>query len=117
MTLCQLEALEDRRMISIRHERFNAALITSALINANRSAESEAVSPFDFLVGYDTDPEDAEKEKLRRSIKHAIALAFAQKTFATPEDAQAEKARMIERMTNEGIEDPEGLIREVFPEL
>jgi hypothetical protein len=36
---------------------------------------------------------------------------------ATPEQVQAEKARMILRMKAGGVEDPEQLIREVFPDL
>ena len=117
MTLAQLEALEERRMIEIRHARFNAALVTSALINGHRSADSEAVSPFDFLSGYGTDPADEEKEKLRRSVKHAVVLAFTQMAGMSRERLLAEKAKMIDRMTKSGVESPEELIREVFPEL
>jgi hypothetical protein len=116
ITLAQLEALEERRAISIRHERFNAALITSALINANRSADSQSVSPFDFLPGFDR-PEEDEKEKIRRSVKHAIAIAFTQMKGKTREEILEEKTKMVSRMKANGIEDPEGLIREVFPEL
>jgi hypothetical protein len=116
ITLAQLEALEERRAISIRHERFNAALITSALINANRSADSASVSPFDFLPGFDR-PEEDEKQKTRRSVKHAIALAFTQMKGKSREEILEEKSKMVARMKANGIEDPEGLIREVFPEL
>jgi hypothetical protein len=116
ITLAQLEALEERRTIAIRHQRFNAALITSALINANRAADSPSVSPFDFLPGFDN-PEDDEKDKTRRSIKHAIAIAFTQMRGKSHEEIQAEKAAMIQRMEANGVEDPEELIREVFPEL
>jgi hypothetical protein len=111
-----LEALEERRTIAIRHDRFNAALITSALINANRSADSASVSPFDFLPGFDNEEED-EKQKTRRSVKHAIAIAFTQMKGMSREDVLTEKAAMVERMKANGVEDPEGLIREVFPEL
>jgi hypothetical protein len=111
-----LEALEERRTIAIRHDRFNAALITSALINANRSADSASVSPFDFLPGFDNEEED-EKQKTRRSVKHAIAIAFTQMKGMSREAVLIEKAAMVERMKANGVEDPEGLIREVFPEL
>jgi hypothetical protein len=117
ITLAQLEALEERRAIELRHARFNAALMTSALYNMNKSPDSPALSPFDFLAGYEQDPEEAEKDKLRRSVKHAVAIAFTQMKHKSPEEIQAEKSKMIERMTKSGVEDPEGLIREVFPDL
>jgi hypothetical protein len=117
LTLAQLEALEERRTIAVRHERFNAALITSTLINAHRSEESDAISPFDFLAGFETDPEEVEKQKARAAIKHAIALAFTQMRGLGPEAAQKEKLAMVERMKANGVEDAEELIREVFPDL
>jgi hypothetical protein len=89
----------------------------STLINLKRDPESKPISPFALLAGYEPDPEDEEKDKLRVSIKHAIAVAFTQMRGASPEQIQAEKARMIERMKADGVEDPEGLIREVFPDL
>lgn len=116
MTLAQLEALEERRMIAVRHARFNAALITSAIINAHRTGE-DAVSPFDFLAGYERDPEQEEKEKLRRSVKKTIAGALGNMFGASREKVLAERDRMIARMTAAGIEDPEDLFREVYPDL
>lgn len=113
MTLAQLEALEERRGIEVRHARFNAALVTSALINGHRTADSEAVSPFDFLAGFETTAEDREKFETRRSIKRAIKMDMTRKSGWTPEALQAEKARMVEQMTADGVEDPEGIIREI----
>jgi len=117
LTLPQLEALEERRAIEVRQGRFNAALITSALINANRTADSEAVSPFDFLAGYERDPEEEEARKLRRSTKQAIAAAFVDMAGQPREQILAARARMVEQMTANGVEDADGLIREVFPEM
>lgn len=117
LTLAELEALEERRAIEVRHARFNSALIASAIINSRGTSEDgEPVSPFDFLAGFETDPEEAEKAKLRKSVKHAVRLAFTQMR-GTPEEVQAEKAAMITRMTDNGIEDAEELIREVYPDL
>ena len=117
LSLAQIEALEERRTIAVRHERFNAALVASTLININRPADTEAVSPFDFLAGYDRDPEEEERLKLRKSVKQAVALAFTEMKGVPAEVIQAEKAAMIGRMRDSGIDDPEELIREVFPEL
>ena len=117
MKLAQLEALEELRAISLRHGRFNVALVASVLINSHRTADSEPVSPFDFLAGYETDPEDAEKEKLRTSIKNGIRIAFARMSDKTREQILAERDAMVRRMTTNGVEDPEGLIREVYPDL
>ena len=117
LTLAQIEALEERRSIEVRHARFNAALVSSTLINLNRPSDSEPVSPFDFLAGFELEPEEEERQKLRKSVKQAVALAFTQMKGASPDAIQAEKAAMIGRMRASGIEDPEELIREVFPSL
>lgn len=119
MTLAQLEALEDRRAIAIRHARFNAALVASTIFNANRTtSEVPPLSPFDFLAGFEADPEEQRKAELRRSVKQAVALAFTQlpKTI-TREQALAEKAKMIANMQRTGFEDAEEIFREVFPDL
>ncbi len=117
MTLAQLEALEERRAIALRHSRFNAALIGSILINSHRAAESDSVSPFDFLAGFERDPEEVEKEKLRQSVKSAIALTLGHMAAKSPEELQKIVRDMIDRMRGNGIENPEELVREVFPEL
>ena len=104
-------------MVTLEHARFNAGLVASILYNANRGEDTDALSPFDFLHGHQRDPEEIEAEKTRRSIKHAISVAFAEMGSATPEQVQAEKARMIQRMTASGVEDAEQLIREVYPDL
>lgn len=116
-TLAQIEALEERRTIAIRHNRFNVALVTSTLINTHRSPESEPVSPFDFLSGFELDPEEEEKQKLRKSVKKAVAVALLEMKGADRETILAEVECMAERMAENGIEDPRGLIREVFPDL
>ena len=117
LTLAQLEALGERRDIELRHARFNAALVTSVLINSHQSAESDATSPYDFVPGLDIDEEELEKQKLRKSIKHSIALAFTQMKCRTPEEAANAKADMLANMRKSGVEDPEGIFREVFPDL
>lgn len=118
LTLAEYEALEERRVFELRQGRFNAALITSALINSHRaSVDSDAVSPYDFIGGLEQDPEDVEADKMRASVKHAIKVAFAENRAMSHEQVLAEKTRMIANMTAEGIEDPEGLFRECFPDL
>ena len=117
LTLAQIEALEDRRSVYVRHARFNAALVASTLVNVNRPPDTEALSPFDFLAGYEKDPEEEERQKLRKSVKHAVAMAFTEMKGLSPEAIQAEKAAMVLRMKDSGVDDPEELIREVFPSL
>jgi hypothetical protein len=117
ITLAQFEALEERRMIAVRHSRFNAALTASVVYNAHRGEDSEALSPFDFLPGFERDAEEEEAEKMRKSAKHAIAVAFSQMDGLSAHQVRVEKARMIHRMKLNGVEDPEELIREVFPDL
>lgn len=117
MTLPELEALEDRRMVAVRHARFNAALSASAVYNAHRGEDTDPLSPFDFLPGFERDPEEVEAEKSRKAVKQAVGVAFAEMKGATAEQVRAEKVRMIERMKANGIEDAEELIREVYPDI
>lgn len=116
MTLAQLEALEAQRAPAIRHARFNSALVASALININRAPDTDALSPYDFLPGFETDPEEVEKEKERKSIRHAIRVALAE-MHCGREEILAERDRIVERLRKSGIEDPEELVREAYPDL
>lgn len=104
--------------MAIRQHRFNAALITAAIVNCNRvSEDSPAMSPFDFLPGFERDPAEEERQKLRASVKRTIAFVFAQMFGKTREQVLEEKAKMIARLTENGIDDPVELIREVYPDL
>lgn len=116
MTLAELEALEGRRRIAIRHQRFNAALIAATVINTNRPVDADSVSPFDFLPGFETTPEEAEKAKVRKSVKLAIKMDLASRSGWTTEELAATKAKLIARMREDGTEDPEGIMREVEQE-
>ena len=117
MTLAQLEALEERREFKIRHQRFNAGLIASAIFNANRvSTDSPALSAFDFIAGFQLDPEEEERDKLRRSIKHSIALTMIDLSRnKTPDEVKELKAKVLANLRKSGVEDAEELFNEVFP--
>jgi hypothetical protein len=117
LTLAEFEALEERRSIAIRHARFNAALVVSTLFNVNRGEDTPSMSPFDLIAGFEEDEEERERATLRRSVRQAVALAFMEMKGATPAQLQAEKMAMIARMKASGIEDPEEIIREVYPNL
>jgi hypothetical protein len=117
MSLAEFEALEVRRRVEVRHARFNAALVASILVNAHRADDSEPVSPFDFLPGFQRDDEQMEKDRLRRSTKKAVAAALGQMTGKTVDELRTIKDGMVERMRKQGIEDPEEIVREVYPEL
>jgi hypothetical protein len=113
LTLAQLEALEERRAVRVRHSRFNSALVASILANTNRSGDSEAVSPFDFLAGFEESDEEIGKRKLRESTKAAIRVFVAN---TSPDGVKESLRRMVEKMKDGGeIDDPEELVREVFP--
>jgi hypothetical protein len=118
LTLAQLEALEERRAVELRHARFNAALIACAIINSRNLADTEPLSPWTFIPGYREDPAQVEKEKLRRSLQKSVAVAFARKSEGkNAEEVRVERAKMIERVTANGVEDAEGIFNEVFPNL
>lgn len=117
LTLAQLEALEERRVIEIRHARFNTGLLASIIYNANRSAESEPLEVWDFVPGFARDPEEIEADKLRQSVRNGVLVAFTRMGKRTVSQVRAEAAAMIERMKAAGTEDAEQIVREVFEEV
>lgn len=63
------------------------------------------------------DEEDKERARFRKSVKHSVTLAFAEMRGFTPEQVQQHKLNIIRGLKESGIEDPEDLIREVYPDL
>lgn len=104
-------------MVAIRHARFNAALVAAMLYNANRGADSEGVEVWDFLPGYERDPEEVERDKKERSIRQGIRAAFANMPSVTVEKARAEAGLMVERLQANGTENAEQIVREVYEEV
>jgi hypothetical protein len=117
LTLPQLEALEERRMVGIRYARFNAGLLASTYYNAHRSEDSEPLEVWDFLPGFERDPAEVEREKMRRSVKHGVRVAFGQMGTMTVERARQVAASMIRNMEENGTEDADAIVREVFEEV
>ena len=103
-------------MIAIRRARFDAALVASVTFNANRSSESEALEPWDFLPGFERDPEDAEKEKHLKTVKGAIKLDMMTTFGQSPDKVAAKRQQLIDRMRADGIPNPEAVYLECFPD-
>jgi hypothetical protein len=116
LTMPQLEALEERRMIGVRYARFNAGLLATILYNA-RPGVDEPVEVWDFIPGFSRDSTEVEADKLRRSIKDAVGQAFIRMQNRTVEQVRQEAAAMIQRMTDAGTEDAESIVREVFEDI
>lgn len=117
MTLAELEALEERRATDLRHARYNAALVASAIYNVNRAEDVEPVSPFSFIPGYEPDPVDEEQKKRRRGAVQSIRVAMSRLPDGVKPEAVVElKGKMIARLKGQGYEDAEDIMREAFPE-
>lgn len=119
LTFPQFEALEERRTIRIRHERFNAALIASGLYNVNRHGDAEPLSPFDFLPGYEADEQVKEAERERKAIIRGIrqTLGRLPKGENTPERVAELVVKMKERLRANGHDDADAIMTEAFPNL
>jgi hypothetical protein len=117
LTLSQYDELEDRRAIGIRYGRFNAGLVASFIFNASGAAsEGEAIEPWDFLPGYE-DEEGKEKERERRRMRLDVKKAIMRVATRSPEEVRKVTDTIVQRLRDNGVEDPEDLIREVFPEM
>ena len=91
------------------------ALVTSAIVNANRAPDSPALSPFYFLAGYEQDPAEKAEEERRREVKRGIAVAMTRLPDDMPPEAVKEmRDKIIARVRAAGFEDAEELYREVF---
>jgi hypothetical protein len=115
LTFAQFEALEERRKVSIRYDRFNAALVTATLYNSRRSEDSDPVEVWDFLPGFERDPEEVEQDKRRKSTKQAIVAAFGRMEGMSPGRVRAEAEAMILRMST--VEDAAELVRDVYTQV
>jgi hypothetical protein len=117
MTLAQFEALEDRRMISVRYQRYNAGLLAAILCNSHAGTDAEPVEAWDFIPGFQRNGDEVEAAKLRRSVRHGIRVAFGSMRNKTVEEVRQDARGMIERMAAAGTDDAEALVREVFEEV
>lgn len=115
LTLAQLEALEERRAIAIRHARYDAALVAAAVLNANAQG-AEPLTPFDFLPGFEEPEEDRlarqHRKEVIKSIRHTLAALAAQ-----PEEVKVMRLKIIDRLKSQGHEDAEAIMTEAFPNL
>lgn len=104
-------------MVESRQDRFNAALITSTIFNANRGKDAEPLEVWDFIPGYERDPDDVEHEKAQRAIRHGIVVAFSNMRGKTVEQVRGAAAEMIRNLQAHGTEDADVMVREVFEEV
>lgn len=117
LTLAEFEALEDRRAVALRHSRFNAALITATIFNAHRSSDSEPVEVWDFLSGYERTEEERTRERHRKEMRRTVGTVLSRVATEPMETVRNVTARLIQRLSDNGIEDPKALILEVFPSM
>ena len=101
-------------MYRVRHERYNAGLIASAIYNVNRSKETKPVYPHDFVPGMSL-PSDPEEEQ-REAAKRGVALAIARvPNSITSQEFETLKQNMIERLNKQGL-DGAAILSEVLHE-
>jgi hypothetical protein len=117
LTLAQLEALEERRAIQIRHARYDAAFIVSTLFNVNKSSDVEPVSPLDFLPGFEEDPEERETRQRRKEVIKSIRSTFAGMPGAKAEDVKAMRDKIVRRLLANGHADAAEIMTEAYPNL
>ena len=118
VTLAQLEALEERRAIKIRHARHDAAFVVSAILNTNLPSGTEPFTPFDFLPGFEQDPEVVETRKRRKKVIASIRSTFAKlPPGTTPAKVQELRASIVARLEAQGYKDAAEMMTEAYPNL
>lgn len=118
LTLAQFEALEERRAIRIRHRRHDAAFIVSTLLNLNRgTTDSDWISPYDFLPGFERDPEEVEAEERRKNAIRSVRFTFLSLKNASQERVLEVREKLLSSLRGQGFSDPEAMMTEAFPNL
>jgi hypothetical protein len=102
-------------MVAVRYARFNAGLVASTDHNWHVAPE-DTVSPFDYIPGF-FDPTAKEKAKHRRSLQTDVKRALMRVSDDSPERVRAVTKGLINMLRENGVDDPEALIQEVFPEM
>lgn len=113
----EFEALETRRSVEIAHQRYNAGLVAAILVNSQIKSKGEPISPFDFIPGFDKSPLEKANEERRNGAKQIVQTVLGRMHDATPEDVAKKRVELVEHFRKRGLEDPEGIIHEVFPGL
>jgi hypothetical protein len=105
LTLANIEALEERRNVVLRYDRFNAALIACAMTGQG--------NPLDFVPGCGPTPQELQRQERKKNI----FMAFAKMNPKNPDEQRACKAKIVARLLKAGVEDAAHLFDEVLPDI
>lgn len=82
----------------------------------NRAPDADWLSPFDFLPGFEDDPEEKAAAARHKEILRGIRVTLAMlPDGTTPEEVTALKAKMVTRLQAQGYEDAEQIVKEAYP--
>jgi hypothetical protein len=104
-----------RRNVSIRHDRYAAALAAAAVYNTNRgSTDDPLITAFDFV----RDEASARKRDRIRDGKRFIRRAIGTMPMSTPLDVlMSKRLSVIADLTVAGYSNAEELFNECWPHL
>jgi hypothetical protein len=89
ITLAEVEALNFRRMIGIRHRLYAAGVIAAAVWNS-QIVEGRKVTPFDFVPGFEGVEDDIDREAVAQNVS-CFMQAQVKLRNVTPDEAQAKE--------------------------
>lgn len=114
LSLAEFEAFEDRRAIEIRHARHDAAFVVASMFNLQGA---KGVTAYDFLPGFQREPEEVEAEQQRRDVVREIRRTFVRHSNATADQVRIIRGQIVSDLKRRGFEDAEVLIAEAYPSL
>lgn len=90
--------------------------MATSFLNVHKGEDMEPLSPFDLLPGFEKDPEEEEKLKMRKGIKQTWARSVERLPLDVSQaEADKLKNRLISAAVAEGF-DGEEMWLEMFPE-
>lgn len=109
LTLPQFWELWKRRSVEFRRNCYLHGITASAVYNVHRTEQKQHIfSPFDFSV-----PKSAEEEQ-RDEIIATLKKTSVPVLLQHPDRIPELKQNYINKLTEQGIRDPEEIVKEVF---
>lgn len=94
-----------------KYASYYAGIVASTLLNVKMSSDSTPISAYDFVPRV-VDPQQAINDKAYTNLFSTLSLLSDKGLM--PADITELRARSIQAMRDEGVEDPEGIFTEVF---
>ena len=115
LTPSMFQSLCKRRNISIRYDRYAAAMVAASVYNVNRASVDDPIaSAFDWIR---SDESAAKREKIRKGEQKVKRRILALPMLTSRAKYLDARLNLIAELTAEGYDNPEELFDRCWPTL